>query len=277
MTENLIIISLIGLVVGFLLSIPAAGPTTIVIITNALKGRTRYCNLVTIGASFADLVYVFISVYGLTKLYSLYKPYIPYVLLAGCLYVIYISFKISKTTIDLEIIDDTQMLPKNIAAKSENGLLTGIMLGFLNPSLFISCMTSSLIILTMLASFGFNTGGLDKNLSKQLMEIKNDVNKTQDTNTIPFSRFFGSDLSNKSAEIDTSNALPKSYPFLLSLFYAIFLSIGSIVWFYYLAFFISKFRDRINAKVVHRSIQALGVVLFFFGLVLGYKGISMLV
>ena len=81
LSGNLIIISVIGLLVGIIFSIPVAGPTSIVIASNALNGRIRYCILLCIGASFADLVYVFISVYGLTMFYDLYKPYIPYVLI----------------------------------------------------------------------------------------------------------------------------------------------------------------------------------------------------
>ena len=101
MIESLITISLVGLLAGFILSMPIAGPISILITSNALKGRTRYCYLATIGASFADFFYVFIAVFGLTKLYTLYKPFIPYVLSVGALFLIFMGYKIFKTKIDI--------------------------------------------------------------------------------------------------------------------------------------------------------------------------------
>ena len=97
MTESLITISLVGLLAGFILSMPVAGPISILVTSNALKGRLRYCNLVTIGASFADFVYVFIAVFGLTKLYSFYKPFIPYLLSAGAVFLLFVGYKIFRT------------------------------------------------------------------------------------------------------------------------------------------------------------------------------------
>jgi threonine/homoserine/homoserine lactone efflux protein len=274
LTENLIIISAIGLVVGFILSIPAAGPTTIVILTNALKGRIRYCNMVNIGASFADLVYVFISVYGLTKLYSLYKPYIPLILIGGSLFILFISWKIAATKLKLET-EEASTIAEKVVAKEQKGFLTGIMLGFFNPNLFISWMASSFVVLTVLASFGFNTGGLDKKVSDQLTEINLTGYEQRDTNSFSLSHFLKPTSSEYTTFFDYDKPLPKNYPFLLSLFYAISISIGSIIWFYYMTIFIAKFRKRINQKMIQRMIQSLGIVLFIFGLYLGYKGIMM--
>ena len=278
MTGNLIFISIIGLVVGFILSVPVAGPTSIVITSNALKGRTRYCNLISIGASFADLVYVFISVYGLTKLYVLYKPYIPYVLLTGCLFVIYIGYNITKSKLDLEDIDESKLLTEKKYVKSDNGFVTGIMLGFLNPSLFFGWMTSSFIIFTTLATLGFNTGGLETNGRNEVMEIKNmDGNSSKAKDTISLSQIQRDEVSNQNAITEYAEPFPKNYPLLLSLCYAFFISVGSIIWFYYMSMLISKFRKQINARIVHRTIQVLGIALIVFGLFLGYKGIALLV
>jgi threonine/homoserine/homoserine lactone efflux protein len=64
--------SIAGLLSGFIFSMPIAGPISILITSNALKGRLSYCNRVNLGASFADFTYVFIAVYGLTNDYPLY-------------------------------------------------------------------------------------------------------------------------------------------------------------------------------------------------------------
>ncbi len=274
MTENLIIISLVGLLAGFVFSMPVAGPTSIVITSNALKGRTRYCNLVSIGASFADLVYVFIIVFGLTKFYSLYKPFIPYVLLAGALFVAYTGYNISKTKIDLEHIpDDTEQL-KKIKAKSGNGFWTGILLGFLNPTLFLGWIASSFIVFSLLASLGFKTGDLDKNIQNNLNLIhKNTGIGSSAHRTVPV-------LQNASPpEQNTMNEeeeeFPKNYTLLLSCFYAFFVALGSIIWFYFLSRVIAKFRHRISTNKVQFTIRVLGFALYFVGAILAYKGISM--
>ena len=51
MAESLITMSIAGLLAGFIFSMPIAGPVSILITSNALKGRSNYCNRVTIGAS----------------------------------------------------------------------------------------------------------------------------------------------------------------------------------------------------------------------------------
>src|SRR5580704_15876914 len=97
---SLITLSFVGLFVGFIFSMPIAGPISILITSNALKGRIRYCNFAAMGASLADFVYVFCAVFGLTKFYSFFKPAIPYILLAGMFFLFYLGYKISKTRID---------------------------------------------------------------------------------------------------------------------------------------------------------------------------------
>ena len=91
MCESIITIAITGLVAGFIFAMPIAGPISILITSSALKGRLRYCNLVSLGASFADFTFVFIAVFGLTKLYSLYTPAIPYMFAAGSLFFFYLG------------------------------------------------------------------------------------------------------------------------------------------------------------------------------------------
>src|ERR1043165_7408829 len=135
MLESLITISLVGLVVGFIFSVPIAGPISILITSNALKGRVRYCHRATVGASFADFVFVFIALYGITKLYSLYKPFIPYILLTGALFLLYVGYKIYKTTVDLEHIHETNPRAEKIEHQHKGGFRTGFLISFLNPTL----------------------------------------------------------------------------------------------------------------------------------------------
>jgi len=117
--------SIVGLLAGFIFSMPIAGPISILVTSNAFEGRLRYCNLVTIGASIADFVYVFIAIFGLTKFYSLYKPAIPYLLAAGALFLLYIGYKTIKTKIDLEHLEDKQITEK-IKKKKKEPFIQGL-------------------------------------------------------------------------------------------------------------------------------------------------------
>lgn len=276
MIENLIIISAIGLSAGFLLSIPAGGPTSIVIFTNALKGKSRHANMVNLGACIPDFIYVFISIFGLTKFYILYQPYIPSIFLVGSLFVIFIGLKTFKTKHPLEEYDETTGLSIQVVEKTRSGFLTGMMLGFFNPGLIMSWMASTLIVLSTLSSYGFNTAGLEGQLNNQLKEINqnktNSIDST-DHSLVPKSQ---QETVNPITNVNSPKQMPRSYPFWLSFLYALSTSIGTVIWFYYVILFLSKFRKRISPKIIHRTIQILGFILVFFGIILGYKGISML-
>ncbi len=277
MSESLFTISIVGLIAGFIFSMPIAGPISILITSNALKGRMRYCTLATIGASAADFVYVFIAVFGLTKLYSLYKPIIPYILLGGAVFLLYIGYKIAKTKLDLEHIDEKSHLSEKIK-KERGGFWTGFMLNFLNPTLFIGWLTSSFFVISMVSSLGFNTGGLDTTVAQSVQQINNIEGEAIDT-TKTISYFKSDSINLKQQEIHKKNnaKLPNYFPLLISICYAFFLAVGSIIWFYYLAYFLVKYRAKINVNIINRVIQGLGVALCLFGVFLGYTAIKMFI
>jgi threonine/homoserine/homoserine lactone efflux protein len=275
MTESLLTIAIVGLIAGFVLSMPIAGPISILITSNALKGRMRYCTLATIGASVADFIYVFIAVFGLTKLYSLYKPIIPYILIVGAIFLIYLGIKIVKTKIDIEHLDEKVQTNDKIK-QDRGGFIAGFLLNFLNPTLFIGWLTSSFIIISIVSSLGFNTGGLDTMIDNNVQQINNLEGKTIDTpKTISYFKPDSLNLKQKEINKENNARLPNYFPLLISISYALFLSIGSIVWFYYLAYFLVKYRNKINVVVVNRIIQALGIALCCFGLFLGYTAFKM--
>lgn len=275
MTESLITISIVGLIVGFIFSMPIAGPISILITSNALKGKVKYCNLATLGASFADFVYVFAAVYGLTKFYSFYKPFIPYVLLVGAFFLLYLGYKIFKTKIDLEHIDDKNQLGK---IKERGGFWTGFLLNFLNPTLFIGWLTSSFIVISLVSSLGFNTGGLDKSVDNSFNTLnKRGEDSTLKNKTLSYLRLDSVKLIKHQPTSEELSKLPKHFSLFLSASYALFLALGSIIWFFYLAFVLSKNRHRVNINTINGLIRVLGLILCLFGLFLGYKAITMLI
>jgi threonine/homoserine/homoserine lactone efflux protein len=279
MTESLITMSIAGLLAGFIFSMPIAGPISILVTSNAFEGRSRYCNLVTIGASIADFIYVFIAIFGLTKFYSLYKPAIPYLLIAGALFLLYTGYKTIKTKIDLEHLElEDKQLSEKIKKKEKGGFYTGFMINFLNPTLFIGWLTSSFFMISFIASLGFNTGGLDTIIHQNVKEINNIVDKKIENPQV-FSNIQLEKIRSRNREMQKKEpvSLPKHFHLLISTCYAFFLSVGSIIWFYLLAFVITRFRHRINIKIINGIVYSLGVLLGFIGIYFGYVAIRMLI
>jgi threonine/homoserine/homoserine lactone efflux protein len=267
MLESILTISVTGLVAGFILSMPIAGPISILVTSNALKGRLRYCVLVGIGASIADFAYVFIAVFGLTKLYTFYKPAIPYIFAIGSVYFIYMGYKIIRTTIDIENLEDKTHLTEKIQKKGKGAFLTGFLINFLNPTLFIGVLTSSFFVISLIAALGFHTGGLAGKMNQNLSEINNIEGKRIDTSQVLSISHFDS-LKNlkRSDQQPEQLSYPHYFHFLISTCYAFFLSLGSIVWLWLLSVIIIRFRHHINVKIVSGFIKSLGVILCFFGL-----------
>ena len=278
MIESIINISIAGLLAGFIFSMPIAGPVSILITSNAFKGRSRYCNLVTIGASLADFTYAFIAVFGLTNLYSLYKPLMPYLFSAGSIFFFYMGYKIIRTKIDIEHLEDKSLLTEKIKKREKGAFYTGFMINFLNPTLFIGVLTSSFFVISLVASLGFNTGGLAIQINQNVKEISNIEGKKIDSSKVLALKQFDKIHIYKSKihQVEPTD-LPVHFHLLISICYAFFLSVGSIIWFYLMAFLIVHFRQRIKIKVITAIINSLGVVLCIFGLYFGYLAAKMFI
>jgi len=278
MTESIITMSIAGLLAGFIFSMPIAGPISILITTNALKGRLRYCNLVNIGASFADFVYVFIAVFGLTKLYSLYKPVIPYIFSFGSLLLFYLGYRIYRTKIDIEHLEDKTHIIEKIKQREKGAFYTGFMINFFNPTLFLGWLTSSLLVISFIAALGLHTGGLAVKIDQNAKEIGNiEGKKIESSKDLALKKLDNiSILKNRDHQADQT-VFPASFHLAISICYAFFISVGSIIWFYLLTFLIVRFRKRINIKIISAFVKSLGVVLCLFGLYFGYQAVRMLI
>jgi threonine/homoserine/homoserine lactone efflux protein len=278
MSGSLITISVAGLIAGFIFSMPIAGPISILITSNALKGRLRYCNFLTVGASFADLVYVFIAVFGLTKLYSFYKPAIPYLMGAGSLFIIFIGYTIFRTKIDPGKFSDEIHLPKRIKERGHSGFYTGFFVNFLNPSLFFGWLTTSFIVISIVSSLGFNTGGMDSMIGQNIAAINHIEGKVIEKPELPkYLKFDTLQVFRKEIPVQKAKTpLQKNFHLYISLCFAFSLALGSIIWFYLLALFICRHRKSINIKALNLIINSLGVLLCLFGVFIMYKMLTMI-
>lgn len=275
MFESILTISIAGLLAGFIFSMPIAGPISILITTNALKGRFRYCSLVSLGASIADFIYVFVAVYGLTRLYSLYMPLIPYIFTVGSFFFFYLAYKIIKTKIDIEHLEDKSHLAEKIESRDKGAFYTGFMINFLNPTLFIGVLTSSFFVISLVSSMGFHTGGLDVRLDKNVKEISSiEGVKIDNPRALSIDKFENIKIGRKEHQPDQT-VYPASFHLVISIFYALFLSLGSVLWFILMSYLFVRFRLRINLTVISVFVKSLGVVLGLFGLYFGYQAIKM--
>jgi threonine/homoserine/homoserine lactone efflux protein len=277
MIESILTVSIAGLLAGFIFSMPIAGPISILITSNALKGRLRYCNMVNIGASIADFSYVFIAVYGLTKLYSFYKPLIPYMFLVGSVFFLFLGYRIINTKMDIEHLEDKSHLTEKIKKKERGGFYTGFMINFLNPTLFLGVLTSSFFVISFIASLGLNTGGLAGQINQNVKEISNiEGIKIENSQNLPIKKFDNIQIARFKNRKPDQTIYPASFHLTISLCYALFLSLGSILWFLLMAFLIVRFRKRIHIKVISVFVKSLGTVLCMFGLYFGYQAVKII-
>lgn len=279
MTGHLITIAIIGIIAGFFFSMPIAGPISILITSNALKGRLKYCNLVTIGAAAADFLYVLIAVYGITNLFSAYKGVIPYILGLGAVFVFYVGVRIVKTKFDQEHIDEEQRLADAQEKKHKGAIYTGFMLNFLNPTLFFGWLVSSFVALSLAASLGFDTGGLSTVVDNSLDQIEKIEGGLKDKSRIPaYLQFDTLKILKKEHNSLKAEKPPVHYNhFLTSLVYALFLAAGSILWFFLLAVTLVRFRKKVNINILNWLIRGMGVILCGFAVFFGYTAITMLI
>jgi threonine/homoserine/homoserine lactone efflux protein len=270
--------SVAGLLSGFIFSMPIAGPISILITSNALKGRLRYCYLVNLGASFADFTYVFIAVYGLTKLYSFYKPIIPYIFSFGSVLLIFLGYKIFRTKVDIEHLEDKSHISEKIKKKEKGAFYTGFMINLFNPTLFIGWLTSSLLVITILAAMGFHTGGLAVKIDQNAKEISSiEGRKIENSQNLHLQQFGNMQLPRIKNHKEEPTVFPPHFHLIISICYAFFISVGSIIWFYLLSFLIVHFRKRINIKIISVFIKGLGIILCSIGLYFGYHAVQMFI
>jgi threonine/homoserine/homoserine lactone efflux protein len=277
MTEIIITISVVALLSGFIFSMPIAGPISILITTNALKGRLRYCALVNIGASIATFTYVFFAVFGLSKLYPFYKPAIPYLFFLGSIFLLFLGFKIFRTKFDIEHFGENSYLSEKIKKKEKGGFYTGCIINFLNPTLFIGWLTSTFLVISFVSSLGFNTGGLNIAVDKSVKEISSfEGIATEDLKPLT-PEDFGITSTPESENVNNGQTnLPKYFHLVISVFYALFISLGSIIWFNLLAVLITRFRKAINIMILSGFVKSLGFILCLFGFYFGYLATRLL-
>lgn len=262
MPEIILTLFLVGAVTGFIYSMPIAGPISVIVVSKAFQGKIRFCLRTAIGAAISEGFFVFVVVYGITALYELYQPVLPYFLLIGAVFVVIVGLKIVKQKIDLKAIEANKI----ITNKDENrgGLRAGILINLTNPTLIISWFIASFITLSFVASLGLNIGGLDLMLNQNI----------QSASEITGSQFNQIDTSAIDARAGTNPGPSKQVSQLfMSLAFAIGVGIGAYSWLHILTRIIVKYREKIKTSILDMIINGLGIVLMGIGVYLGYRAV----
>lgn len=279
MPESLITISIVGLVAGFVFSMPVAGPISILIVSNALKGKFLYCIKAAIGAAFADFVYVFIAMIGITRLYPIYSPLIPYILIVGGIFLFYVAYQVSRSQLKSSDIELGPIIKEKYL--NRGGFRTGLLINLLNPTLFFGWLSSTFITMSLVTSLGFDMGGLQDSINRTIKIVENNhLNKI----TIPSERstpqgpnLLATETLKEKQENTNAHKYSRRYHYLISALYALWLSLGSVLWFYLFTKFIINHRQRINIHLLNYLLKIFGVILGLFSFYLMGRGIDLLI
>lgn len=275
MGESLITMSIVGLITGFIFSMPIAGPISILVTSNALKGRIRNGNMIALGASFADFVYVYVAVFGITKLYPFVKPAMPYILGLGSVFIIYIGYRVFRSRLELDHIEDIEPKTGKLIRKNHGGFYTGFMVNFLNPTLIFGWLTTSVLVITFVASIGFDTGGLNTMIDQNVKTLNSGNSRIIENPDAPAHTRLDTLKFLRNREPRQTVARPTWFPWLISFSYSLPLAIGSIAWYVILALVIARFRHRINIRILNGIIHGLGILLCCFGLFFAYSAVKL--
>lgn len=264
MIESFITVLLIGFFAGFVFAMPIAGPISIIITSNALKGNIKFCYRTALGGSLIEIIYVLVAVFGLSLLLSVYYSLIPYMLIIGAIFLFFVGIKISRTNLSISDLNKNSNSANN--SDKSGGFRTGVIINLTNPSFFFGILASSFLVLSFASSVGFNTGGLDllvhENVTS-LQEIAGEELSQIDSTYIP--------------QIKTDEeAVHSSYTLLLSATYAIALGFGGFTWLVILAKALFKYRDKIKINILNFIVRSLGYILCGIGIYLSWKAISIL-
>ncbi len=267
MFESIITVLFIGFIAGFIFAMPIAGPISILITSNALKGKLRFCVRTAIGASVIEFIYVLVAVYGMTLFFSAYSSFIPYLLLVGSIFLFFVGIKIFSSKLALQNIEESGDRINKSIEENKGGLRAGLLINLTNPSLFFGILTSSFIVLSFASSVGLNTGGLEMLVHENVVSIQELTGETMG----------GIDSTFVDTPSISGNEDHSSYSLLLSIIYAVSLAAGGFLWLYILAKLLIKYRTKIKIAYLQWIIRGLSFVLFGISSFLLWTSIDMLI
>ena len=150
-------------------------------------------------------------------------------------------------------------------------------MNFLNPTLFFGWLTTSFIIISFVSSLGFHTGGLENSIDDNVSHINTISGEKIEKPKIPsYMQLDTLQFLKKENHVRPAKPDPPYFHWVNSLFFAVSVSIGTIIWFYLLASLINRHRHKINITFLTWLVRSLGIVLCGLGLFLFYNALRMI-
>lgn len=261
--ESFITLSIIGLLVGIVFSMPIWGPVSIFIATSGLQGRWIYCVSVALGSGIIDSLVCFIVILGFTKVMGVLSPFVPYLFLCGAAVLFIMGTRIIMTGIDPHRTGGA--IKKRAINKNMAGFWAGAILNASNPSILFGWLSSSFLAISFAASMGFNVGGFDRSIGASMQTIK----------IFPMRLQPSPEKSKETVAIQRPTALQELFdkkkstgglPFFAGAGYAFSAGLGTFLWYSSFSYVLSRNRTRFSLGILKRIIQGLGVVLCVLGL-----------
>jgi threonine/homoserine/homoserine lactone efflux protein len=279
MFESLITISCVGCAVGFIFSMPIAGPVSVLITSHGLRGELRYCFTATLGAAIIDMLVCFIAVHGATKVLGLYAAVVPYALIAGAGFLFIIGMRIVRARFDFTHMDVKQTgVMRFWKLQEKNGFWTGLLLNASNPSLFFGWLTSSFIIISFVSSLGLHVGGLDHVLVDNVASVNRYASHANGKDVIIPSITAPKLQARLIAEKNTDDDRPPElFQLFFSFSYALFVALGTIIWFFLFSYLLVRNRKKIRLDIISNVIHGLGMFLCGFALFLVWRALDMFI
>jgi threonine/homoserine/homoserine lactone efflux protein len=261
MLQSALTILIIGFTSGFIFAMPIAGPISILVTSNALKGKRRFCNRTALGGGIVEFFYVLVAVYGMALLFSTYSSIIPYLFLIGGAFLLIVGIKVYASKLELKDIEKSGKEIKKSIDENKGGLRTGIIINLTNPSLFFGLLTSSFIVLSFSSSIGLNTGGLEFLLKENAESIQQLTNEPLDLDsTLAETLNIAKNDEQNATPTKPSSESPSTL--VLSIVYALAIAFGGFLWLFFLTKLLIKYRQKINLNYLTWIIRGLAIILF---------------
>jgi threonine/homoserine/homoserine lactone efflux protein len=274
MFESLITISLVGLAVGIVFSMPIAGPVSILITSHGLKGQLRYCVTASLGAAIVDWVVCFIVVHGFTRVFGAVVNFIPYILFCGSIILFIIGLRIVKARFDFDHLDIKQTGLRRFLKVQENksGFWTGFFLNASNPSIFFGWLTSSALVMSFVSSMGLNVGGIDHVIGNNVVIVNSFASNHSVAKEMMKSpkvpRIVEAEAPPSAPQQENQGKYSNIFHWLFSLSYAFFVAVGTVIWFCLLSYFLVRNRAKLKIGLIRKMIHGLGIILCIFAVYL---------
>ena len=251
---------IIGIITGFILSMPPIGPTNFAIMAEGFKKQIKSGVAIGSGAGFMDFVYIMAAYGGVSAIKSFFpssvdtffdvnEKNIKIVLtLVGCFVVIFYGLKIMK----IKAINDSY----------EEKILSGEKL----EEVVTEKAETKLIKTEKEIDKILHTKALEKNITGTMGHFLTGVLLCLSSVTLPASWFAIVSYFKSYGIIDSS--------FLSGLGLAVGVLLGTIMWFYTLVKFISKNSHKMNPKMLNKINIGVGIILLLVGTFLLIKAID---